>query len=274
MSDPEQIKYLIKLVDDESEEIRSKILEEFSSFGIGLEQILVDKNLNLTKSQQKILKPLFIKNRKKYVKNSWETIFTCSDENLQLEMALDLIIKFQFGLAYSKNLSYKLDQIADEFTFRYPHGNEFELSSFLFDVMDLHGIEDDYFNPLNSNLIHVLEVKRGIPISLALIYMLVGNRLDLRIEGCNFPGHFLAKIFQNDELVLIDCHNGGRLIYEKDLPLVVEESVETVIKIIRTKTYSNQIIRRVLNNLVNAYTHENDKVLADFFKGLIAITPL
>lgn len=273
MPDINNLKYLVKLVDDESLEIRRDVLAELSKYGIGLEQALVDNDILPNESQLKFLTPLFIKLRKNYLKNNWDTIFTIPDEFLQLEQALDLIIKFQFGLAYSKKLGDSLDKLANEFRDKFPDGNELDLSNFLFEFKKLHGTDEDYYNPLNSNLIHVLENKSGIPISLALIYILIGHRLGLRIEGCNFPGHFLAKTFQNDEMVLIDCHNGGRLIYEKDLPLVVEESIETVVKIIRTKTYSNQIIRRILNNLVNAYTHDNNRELMDFFKRLIAITP-
>lgn len=274
MPDKNNLKYLIQLSDDPSWEIRKDVLAELAKYGVALERILADKNLELSEAQLKIITPLFIKNRRTYLKNNWETIFTISDEFIQLEQALDLIIKFQYGLAYSKQLSGNLDSLANEFKELYPDGNELELSNFLFEIKNLHGTDNDYYNPLNSNLIHVLENKKGIPISLALIYILIGHRLGLRIEGCNFPGHFLAKTFQNDEMVLIDCHNGGRLIYERDLPLVAEESIETVVKIIRSKTYSNQIIRRVLNNLVNAYTQDQNKEVADFFKMLIAITPL
>ncbi len=45
----------------------------------------------------------------------------------------------------------------------------------------------DYGDPQNSNLVHVITRRAGLPISLACVYILVGQRMGLAIEGCNFP---------------------------------------------------------------------------------------
>ncbi|NLT50547.1 MAG: hypothetical protein GXX85_06485 [Ignavibacteria bacterium] len=274
MSDLKQLKYLVKLVDDENEEIRRRIFVELESYGMQLEKFIIDEKIIPDQNQLNFLTLVFIKNRKKYLRQNWNSIFMIPDEYKQLEYMLDLIVKFQYGLAYTVSVSELLDNLADEFRIKFPEGNELQLSEFLFNRKNLKGTDTDYYNSLNSNLIYVLEKKQGIPISLALIYILTGARCGLKIEGCNFPGHFLAKTYRNNEVVLIDCHNGGRLIYEKDIPSVAENSVEAVIKVVRSKTYSNQIIRRVLNNLINAYTQEENKNSADFFKLMLASTPV
>lgn len=68
------------------------------------------------------------------------------------------------------------------------------LCTFLKDVRGLGGNTDDYYLPENSYLDAVLETGRGIPITLAVIYLDVARRLGLQAEGVNFPGHFLVRL--------------------------------------------------------------------------------
>lgn len=72
--------------------------------------------------------------------------------------------------------------------------------------LGFNGCDSDYYNPRNSYLDHVLTRREGIPVSLALVYLELGRRLDLRLVGVNFPGHFLVAVLEADgnEGVLID----------------------------------------------------------------------
>ncbi len=72
--------------------------------------------------------------------------------------------------------------------------------------LGFNGCDNDYYNPRNSYLDHVLTRREGIPVSLALVYLELGRRLDLRLVGVNFPGHFLVAVLEPDgnEGVLID----------------------------------------------------------------------
>lgn len=67
-----------------------------------------------------------------------------------------------------------------------------------------HGNTEDYYNPDNSYLDAVLDSRTGIPISLALIYLVAGRYLDVDIRGVSFPQHFLIRIDHRGERVLID----------------------------------------------------------------------
>ncbi len=69
-----------------------------------------------------------------------------------------------------------------------------KLCHLLYRQVGFSGDSQDYYNPENSYLNRVLETRRGIPISLALVYISVGEALGLCIEGVGFPGHFLLKI--------------------------------------------------------------------------------
>jgi regulator of sirC expression with transglutaminase-like and TPR domain len=84
------------------------------------------------------------------------------------------------------------------------------LNRYLFDEQGFTGNEADYYDPRNSMLHHVLARRAGIPITLSLVYMEVGRRAGLKVEGVGLPGHFLVRAWgedEEDEGVLVDPFN-------------------------------------------------------------------
>jgi len=187
---------------------------------------------------------------------------------------MNIISKFQLGILQQTPLSIKLDIIAGNFLNLYPYGNELDLSHFLFQIMNLKGNKDDYYNPLNSNLYHTFESGLALPITLVLIYILIADRVGLRVVGCNFPGHFLAKIELDSEMLLIDCFNEGKIVFESDLNDLSKEAHDALLTIINTPLSARIVIKRVLSNLINAYKENEDVVHQQFFKELMLSAPL
>ena len=72
-----------------------------------------------------------------------------------------------------------------------PHGSIDLLNQYLFHDQGFTGNTKDYEDPRNSFFNQVLERRTGIPITLALVYIEVARRAGVRIDGVNFPGHFL-----------------------------------------------------------------------------------
>lgn len=68
------------------------------------------------------------------------------------------------------------------------------LNRFFFHEMGFAGNVNDYYDPDNSYLHRVLETRRGIPISLAVLYIELANQIGLQARGISFPGHFLVKM--------------------------------------------------------------------------------
>jgi regulator of sirC expression with transglutaminase-like and TPR domain len=82
----------------------------------------------------------------------------------------------------------------------------------LFRQLGFVGNEADYFNPENSYLNRVMDLRRGIPISLCLVYLLIGKRLGLPLVGIGMPGHFICRWQTATEEVFIDPFHLGRLL--------------------------------------------------------------
>ena len=93
------------------------------------------------------------------------------------------------------------------------------LNRFFFQELGFAGNVNDYYDPHNSFLHRVLETRRGIPITLAILYMELATQIGLRARGVSFPGHFLVKLRmhtgQQHGEVVIDPFSGQSLSREE-----------------------------------------------------------
>src|SRR5206468_3902056 len=126
----------------------------------------------------------------------------------------------------------------------------------LFEEAGFTGNSDDYYAPSNSYLPAVLETKRGLPITLSLVYKIVAERLGLRVWGVGLPGHFLAGLDIDADVMLIDPFTGGRM-------LTIEEAHERLRDVLGPEVeWSDELIQpisnrhwltRILQNLLNTF---------------------
>ena len=70
---------------------------------------------------------------------------------------------------------------------------------------------NDYYAPENSYIFDVLRTRRGIPISLAVIWLELAQALDLQAQGISCPGHFLVKVALEGGSVVLDPLTGESL---------------------------------------------------------------
>ena len=82
------------------------------------------------------------------------------------------------------------------------------LNRFFFQELGFSGNVNDYYDPRNSYVHCVLETRRGIPITLALLYVELANQVGLDACGVSFPGHFLAKVHMPQGEIVIDPFTG------------------------------------------------------------------
>lgn len=134
-------------------------------------------------------------------------------------------------------------------------GSAHELLEYLYDQHRFRGNGDDYYNADNSLLNRVLETRTGIPISLALVYIAVGRRLGLNVNGISFPGHFLIGIEEQHGTLMIDVF-AGRVVTRDDCYRLIEKLYQR--KVSPDDSYfapanNQQIVLRVLENLKGIY---------------------
>jgi regulator of sirC expression with transglutaminase-like and TPR domain len=135
------------------------------------------------------------------------------------------------------------------------------LHDVLFDVVGFVGNVDDYYNPANSYLPDVLRTRRGLPITLVLIYKCVGERIGLDVRGINSPGHFLAAVKSKESAgpaaksatwMYVDPFYGGQVLYEEDVCRRVAETAGRELfnpSLWLEPASHRQWVARMLNNL-------------------------
>lgn len=98
------------------------------------------------------------------------------------------------------------------------------LNHFFYQELGFCGNANDYYHPNNSYVHRVISTRRGIPISLAMVYIELAQQIGLQISGISFPGHFLMKLTVQSGDIIIDPFNGSSLSREE-----LEERLEPFI---------------------------------------------
>jgi regulator of sirC expression with transglutaminase-like and TPR domain len=143
------------------------------------------------------------------------------------------------------------------------------LNEFLFADLGFTGNADHYYDPRNSYLNEVLDRRTGIPLTLSVLYMEIGRRIGLPLDGVSFPGHFLVRLQLRGSLLVLDPFSGGEPQSEADLRArlrrVIPEGAtgpvpleELPLEQFLEPAGKRQILARLLRNLKGIY-READK---------------
>jgi len=160
-----------------------------------------------------------------------------------------------------------------------------ELNQFLFDELGFHGNARDYYDPRNSYLNEVLDRRMGIPLTLSVLYLEVGRRIGLALEGVSFPGHFLVRLPLRGAMLVLDPFSGGEPQSETDLRARLRRVVpagttgpvpleELPLDQFLEPAGKRQILARLLRNLKGIY-READKPerLLEVLNRMLTVAP-
>jgi len=129
------------------------------------------------------------------------------------------------------------------------------LSEFLGEELEFRGNSVQYYCEENSHLPYILESRMGIPITLTLIYQMVGARAAMKIEGINLPGHFIAR--HGD--VFFDPFHGGRILSRADIEQILARQDMELKDSHLQSANSRQFLLRILANLLYVYDLSDEK---------------
>jgi regulator of sirC expression with transglutaminase-like and TPR domain len=159
------------------------------------------------------------------------------------------------------------------------------LNEFLFEDLGYRGNTEEYYDPRNSYLNDVMDRKVGIPISLAVLYMAVGRRVGLPLEGVSFPGHFLVRLRLRAGVLVLDPFTAGapqseaelRARLQRVIPAGITDNVpvsELPLDQFLEAASNRQILARMLRNLKAIY-RETDKPerLLEVLNRMLVVTP-
>lgn len=202
------------------------------------------------------------------VKSEFEQFLDQPDHEINLAEAALMIARLEYPELNINTYMGHIYALADEIRNRLPDepgASDIlkQLNQVLFVEKGFEGNSDHYYDPKNSFLNDVIDSKRGIPISLSILYIELGQQLGLPLTGVSFPGHFLVKLEINDGAIVLDPYFGGISLSEDDLEERLQEFYGDQLKnshfqgLLATST-KRDIVIRVLRNLRNLYMFNED----------------
>lgn len=138
------------------------------------------------------------------------------------------------------------------------------LVEYLGDEVGLRGNVEDYNNLNNSLLPEVIDTRLGIPISLSLIYILVGKRAGIPISGAGLPGHFLIRHGQN---FFDPFHRGNRVGLEECRARLAQQKITLLPSHLQPLPAPRFLMRMLAN--IHAIAEDSDPPLAAKMDGWI-----
>ena len=177
---------------------------------------------------------------------------------LDLETGVWLLARTEYPQLNEEAYTAQLDSYAGELRERLDRqaGGEVILAAvqeYVFGALGFRGDEEHYYDPQNSYLNRVIDRRRGNPISLCVLYLLLGRRLRLPLTGIGLPGHFLCRYQSAAVEYYIDVFNGGRLWTKANcLQYLVRNQYQIRPDLLAPQT-SRGILGRMCRNLVNTY---------------------
>jgi len=212
------------------------------------------------------------------------------DGRIDLARACLLVAQDAYPVLDVDHYMAELERMAARLRARMPQATSAEekviaLNQFLYEDLGYWGNTDDYYDPRNSYLNDVMDRKTGIPITLSIMYMEIGRRVGLPVEGVSFPGHFLVRVRMRRGMLVLDPFAGGAPQSEDELrerlkrvippgatgrvppeSLPLEEFLEP--------STNRQIVGRLLRNLKGIWREKDDPTrLLEVLNRILVVSP-
>lgn len=256
----EEMDALLRLLDDETPAVRERVAQRFALCGGDISEWLATQHRILTLSETQLLSEMLKPARRDALIHDWIAptggAAALAEDWDTFEALLRILSDFLHdGITLRQPLGDALDLLAEEASDEGVTG-ERELSAFLFGEKRLRGNQSGYYDPRNSDLAWSIAEGKSNPLGLSLIFILVAKRMEMEVEGVNFPGHFMCRYFENGFPVIIDCFGHGRMHLQSVL-LGNPEINKFQRDQLRRTADAGTMLLRLLNNLQQALLQED-----------------
>lgn len=276
MSAKSEIESLVYLLEDPDPYVQSEVRSRL--FELGEHAVpLLDEQKSQTKDEEsrEIINEIIQWITYSNVEEDFLDVLEGGLNNLkQLEDAVFILSRFDNPTLRESEYKQKLDRFAemvgDEVRYSLSDSQKMhKVLNFVFNKLGFSGSSDDYYNPYNSYLNRVIDRRRGLPISLALIVLFIGRRLELPFHGVNMPIHFMMKYKGDKEELLIDPFDEGKVVsYNQCYYFLKQNGVEPKSEHFET-TSEVAILARCIRNLINSYERVEKLGRAESLKKLL-----
>ncbi|ARV57641.1 hypothetical protein BZZ01_02435 [Nostocales cyanobacterium HT-58-2] len=194
------------------------------------------------------------------------------DEHINLAKAALYIAQEEYPNLYPDEYLNALDTMAMELQERLPSQRYVlkviqSINQYLYDDLGFAGNAENYYDPHNSFLNDVIDRRVGIPITLALVYLEIAQRIDFPMVGVGMPGHFLIRPDIPETEIFIDAFNRGEIMFPQDCQERLNQIYQQPMQLqpeFLAKVSKRQFLARILANLKYIYLNQQqlEKALA------------
>jgi regulator of sirC expression with transglutaminase-like and TPR domain len=263
---PPQISSLIRLLDDRdpyvTDQVGNRLVELGTEAVPFLEMASRGENLTLKNRALGILKRI----APRQLADAFRKLSQSLDD-IDLEKGVLLLMQFGHPSADPEQIRQQLDRLAEGLAPKIKSEEPAtqilgQLTDYLFRQRGFHGNQDNYIDPDNSYFDTVLKNKTGLPITLSVLCILIGQRLQIPIVGIGLPYHFIAQYNSSSDPILFDPFHRGRIMTpEKCSEMVQGFGIQFEEHFLLPVTH-REILTRMIQNLINIYQKlgEEEKV--------------
>jgi regulator of sirC expression with transglutaminase-like and TPR domain len=268
-----ELKALVSLLDDDDKQISTHVEEKILSIGKEAIPFLEHEwESNLNPSVQGRIEELIHTLQYELLKERLKDWYNSKDHDLLTGMWI--LATYQYPEIELEKLKHELEQIYYDtwLEFRpdlYPFDQIKVINSVLFNKLKFGANTKNFHSPGNSMINIVLESRKGNPITLCVIYMLVAQKLKLPVSGVNLPNLFILTYKDDNHQFYINAFNRGLIFSKQD----IENYINELHLVPQTSFYEPcanlDIIRRALRNLVMSFEKMGEHAKAEEVKLLL-----
>lgn len=277
MSSKSEIESLVFLLDDPDPYVQSEVKNRLFELGESAVPLLdQQKTESRNEEERELISEIIHWITYSSVQEDFLDVLEGGLNNLnELEDAVFILSRFDNPTLRESEYKQKLDRFADRIgdEVRYALDDSQKMHAvldFVFSELGFQGGSKDYYNPANSYLNRVIDRRKGLPISLGMVVLFIGRRLNLPFHGINMPIHFMLKYKGEVEEVLIDPFDHGKLVnYNQCYYFLKQNGVEPKSEHFEASS-EIEILARFIRNLINSYEKLDRLKTAESMRKLLS----
>ncbi len=237
-------------------QVDPKVIEELQAKAEASQGLLLERAKDLEREAEQLRK-LATRVHYEATKRELVKVVESAEEKTDLFLAALLVSKRDNREVdiegYGGEIGGRGEQIRGRWGAGAKEGEKLEaIREFLFNENGFHGSRTDYYNRANSYINEVMDDREGIPITLAVIYMELAQRLGVDVVGVPLPGHFVVQHNpKKGQPQLIDVFENARAISRSEAEVIVSAFTGRRMREEHLQPSSKrEIIVRMLRNLL------------------------
>jgi len=274
--DNKELKALISLLDEDDQEIVSQIEEKILSLGTGIIPFLEDEwETNFSPILQKRIEDIV--HQLQFTLLQERLIDWSKNETDDLLKGMWITATYLYPDLDYDDLKKQIEQIyqqawVDLREDLHPHDEIKTLNNLLYQKLKFKGNTRNFHSPANSMINAVLDSRRGNPITLCIIYLLIAQKLELPLYGVNLPNMFVL-VYKREGVkpFYINAFNKGLIFTKEDIDNYIGELKLNPIDTFYEPCSHLDIIKRMFRNLANSFEKQGDHGKTDEVKTLMQL---